>query len=84
MAILNPPKSPPLSAEEFPSLGRPEDPAKLEETFFKRFLIIKKNIPEQTDQDDNSNIINPSMSDVNVFVVDRSLKSILGKHYKWC
>ena len=84
MASFNPPKSPPLSAEEFPSLGRPEDPAKLEETYFKRFLIIKKDTTNLTDQDDNQNNINPSMSDVSVFIVDRSLKSILGKHYKWC
>ena len=84
MATSNPPQTPPRSAEEFPSLGRPEAPAKLEEIFFKRFLIIKKDTASQTDQDDNQKNIDPSMSDVNVFVVDRSLKSILGKHYKWC
>ena len=63
---------PTRSLEEFPSLGKPSDPQKLEEFLFKRFLKIKSCDPKK------------NVSDVSPFVIERDLKQQLGKKYSSC
>ena len=64
--------SPKLTEEDFPPLEK-TDKKKLDEEFdFKRFLIIKN-------KDENV-----KMSDVSVFKVDKNLKKVMGRLYKWC